>query len=302
MTKDEGLPLPPRPTPPKPSIPRAVGVPEGMVRDHFTLTSGILATRGERWRDEINRAQRESEFDLRGVTDSGPTALDRLQSRGELLAEGLIESKPLQALEAGLGLMSPISALTEAYQVAKIDAMQEQFIKDYGPVLKEMARHMGMVARRLQDLSDLADENKVKFRDPEIDRIMQEKRTKGDATMRRIDERLRAAKTPEEREKLQALKGDLTKWMTDRDARVAKDEVEVREIDIRGSVLAKELAYQASRMGKAAVMAQNAVGGINADPRLDYVIHTRPETALLAAGIRQHLLNSRADVEAIRQP
>lgn len=294
MADDEGLPPPSVPGPRPAGPTRVEGVPEGLVKDSLGMTRDAMAPKIERWRGELNQAERAADFKFKAISgDGGASPVERLRLKGERLLTGTT----LEAGEEALSFLgSPISFLTHDYQANKIDAMQEQFMKNYGPTLQAMSQDMGRIKRGLDQLSEIAAEA-LSLDGGEAQKIMEKKKVLGDRTMRNIDDRLRRAKTPEGREKLEAMKKDLSGWMADRDARVKREQPEVDEMSVRAQVLKTEGMLQSSRLAKAADLAEKAIGRRHTDPRLDYIEQTRPGVAIFAAGLRTHLLGARADIE-----
>jgi hypothetical protein len=293
MPEDEGLPLPPPPRRPiRP--PRAEGVPKGFIKEDLGRTLEEIRSKGEKWRS-LETVKLESSY-------KGGSTLERLRSKSEQLSEAFQKGDWLETIDlVGSRFLDPISWSSDKTQAAKYNALLDTFMKAHAPTLRAMSQNMREISRSLDGIAELADNAKVRLHAKEAREVLDKKRSMGDGMLERLDERIKNSKDPAEREKLAASRADLAGWIKERDERIKQEQAEIEELDIRTSVLAKELGLNGSRMAKAAASAEQLTGVLK-NGVTDHTAHATPEAALFAASLRNVLIRGRAGIFDTLEP
>jgi hypothetical protein len=213
----------------------------------------------------------------------GPDALQRVTTYGEKLFGGT----PLEAAKSALSFLTqPVRTVTHDYQAAKMDRLQDEFLAANKSTIADLNDSMGTIENRTLRLTYLADDAaKTAGKSVLANQLVEKKATLGNELADQIDDALNGA-SPEDAEKLNALKNDLNSWMKDRDTRVEPERKETKELAQRSEALKKNLYLQRDALDQVSATSHDIRNGA----------HTRPQTVAYAAAVRNLLVAGRSGI------
>lgn len=279
----------------------------GTTRDSLYWMRSGAELRTAPWGDAVEmRAQVGGDPTFVPFRGTGADAFGDVQSELERIMFGdTVDTGILRALGGGMfaTLTSPISTVTDHYQVARIRELQQEFFKNNADVLVELSDKMGTAKRLMRELAEMMGSARLEAR--KLADLMERKRRVGNATLEKIDESLARRTDPAERARLQGLKDEMTSWMTQRDARIAAEQAEVQDLNGRLNGLDAEMYRQLGRMEKAAHSESprtDTSGRGTADFKVIGTTHTQPDAIVHAASLKDLLLNSKVGFDQYIAP
>ncbi|HMK11677.1 MAG TPA: hypothetical protein VK461_08860 [Acidimicrobiales bacterium] len=252
---DEGL-APPSPPPRRPpSIPRDPGVSKGIVKDSLKWTKEATASAGG--------TRRGGSSDAPSFVQAGADPLKPISPEFEKVFTG----SPLAAAWAMLNsIQNPVTWATDTYQTYKNDAAQKAFIDQYGPTLDRMASDLKSVTLRLNDLAQQLRDAVPKLDTSKAEGIYGQKHHVGERALADIDSAYEGA-SPEDRNRLDNMKAELTAWMKDRDARLAAEQTDMRDLAASIGSAQREARLQSERIDKLTDQVMSASMGKQLSPQ-----------------------------------
>lgn len=249
MPEDDGLPLPPtRPLRPA-SVPREPDLAPGTVQNSLESTLRTSAETTGRWGNALaTKARVPGDPTFIPFGGSGGSALQPVESlfehtAGDASLGGFLKGW-LDAIETGT--QHPVTAITDQVMVAKIRELQEKFLKDHADTLLELSRDLGRAKNQMQQLADIL--KQTNFDASKVFDIMGEKARLGNHEFFQIRGALNRASTPEDRQKLQTLQDDLSRWMEERDARLQGEMPEIKSLGSLVGRVSAQVSKQADAM------------------------------------------------------
>lgn len=298
MADDEGLTPPPMPERKPAAAPPPDLIP-GTVKQSLDLTIDASSEATKKWSKALDTAARVGgEPEFVPFKERGADVLKPVESMFEEAVGG---DPSLAGMFKGVGkgiltgIGSPITAITDEYQARKIRVLQEEFMKKHDGTLRALNNHLSNAKREMRLLGNFLE--KARLDPSKLDRIMNQKKEAGDRLHRQILDSLENAKSPEERQKLEAIKQDLEKWQGERDQRLKKEQPDVDLLKDRVTKMNEQIAKQADAMYTAGA-SEGPSTMVSADTpgkpsRVLETTHTRPDAVLHVTSLNQFLLNSR---------
>jgi hypothetical protein len=299
--ESDGLPPPPR-TNLEPSDYQSMpDLRPGTTKDSLYWVRSGAELRTGPWRDAVEmRAQVGGDPTFVPFRGTGADAFGDVQSQlervmfGDTVDTGY--SGILRALGGGMfaTLTSPISTVTDQYQVGRIRELQQEFFKNNADILVELSDKMDTAKRLMREIADMM--RPVGLDARKIADLVERKRRVGNATLEKINDTLIRTTDPTERKRLQGVKDEMTRWMAERNARIAAEKDEVRDLTGRLNGLDAELYRQQGQMEKAAHSESprtDTSGRGTADFKVIATTHTQPDAMVHAASLKDLLLNSK---------
>lgn len=293
-----GLPPARRPWTPPPE-PRAPDLQFGDVSDSLMRTADRGGEMTQPWAKALDTASR-SPNPPSFKPFIGPDA-DPLNRPDSMLDQAVGADPSMWGMLTGVGsgmltmLGHPISAFTDEYQVSKIRDLQEAFLKKHDYVLKQLSEEVGEAKLNMRRLADLMDEANIY--PSKLEQIMKDKRAAGERARQQIGDALAAAKTPEERRRLEAMKADMDAWAAERDQRLDLETPAYDLIHDKVDSLSRSIEGQRRMMRDAANSPgpSTVTGGQPGEPsHVLETTHTQPDAALHVASLHNFLLQTRA--------
>ncbi len=290
--------------------PMAADLPQGLVAESLGNTIAMSGGRIGWWTRALEtRAMDERAAEVIPFTDEGPDVLASVESLLESTVGGDASlTGTLKGLGGGLltTLDEPIAVTVDEYQAGKIKEMQAAFLRENADALIALDESLRAAKARMRELSKLLDTATVGSDWPEPDRILAQKSTVGDRTLRNIEHALRVTDDPRERARLEALRDEMTQWMGERDARIEAERPEVDELRERLSRLweqvleSKALMHDAEESGGPTTEVGRAHAG--AAPTVVKTTHHRPQAVAHVVSLRDVLLASRMGLARAMTP
>jgi hypothetical protein len=191
----------------------------------------------------------------------------------------------------------PVHAMNADGTSGKRDPMESIFAKRYAPIVDHMAGGMANISKDLHVLSVHCTRVAAQM-DPDAPRrLLYRMRNLGDTVLRQIEGRLALTDSRTERKRLQDLRDNMWKWMSDRDERIHDAQLAAEDLAIRADAIRMESLSQTKRLSQVADLANDASGPISADPH-EGLGHAKPEAAEFSALLRIFALIARTKIEA----
>ena len=292
-----GAPIPAPRDPPRP--PRGPDLALDTVRDSLLDTANKGAAATKKWEKMIDTAAAHQD----GAPSFKPfigNSADPTQAVESKL-ESVIGADPsMLGLLKGLGggmltmISHPVSSATDSYQVSKIRDLQAKFFKDHDGVLRDLSEDHGKAKIAMRALANLMDG--LPIEPSTLERIMREKRAAGDRVRRQIDAGLKGAKTPEEKQKLEAMKTDMDKWTAERDQRLKAEEPAYNMVRDKADASWNAISEQRHNMRSAADSPGPTTTTGGTPNHVLETTHTQPDAALHVASLHSFLLQARAQI------
>jgi hypothetical protein len=268
----------------------------GLVRRKFAQIRDALREDSSRWGDQLKKLPRGCDFDLRRT---GPQAslVDTLKKTGERLAVAV--SKPDDAaVPAGFSQLAASAAELRKRGAHAPGAEEDAFVRDNAAALHRMGADMAKAANGLKQLAELLAKSAAEFDPQSLNRILERKRDLGDATLRRIEDKIAMTRSRKDKKSLQEMRDEMRNWLMNRDARLENVQPLVDELYLRTAVLRNACLVQSRRLAKAAQMTAGAAGQADAAARLSHAQQSTREALEFSASLRALLLASHFDVAA----
>lgn len=273
----------------------------GAVGNLLAGTRSASEFRTARYQDSVTMRSEAGE-DISRVTtfnESGPNALGEVQS---LFEASVLGDHPdasmlslLRAVGGALltGTSSPVAAITDQYQVEKIRELQKEFLEANNDSLLKLSDYLSKAKKAMRDLAEMMAQSP--FDPSKLTGLLAKKRTAGNATLRDIDAALQRTTDPAERARLQGMRDDLTRWMTDRDARTAKEQAQVGDLAGRLQGLEAQMMRQRDVLEQAGL--SDGPRNLTSDGRVTETSHHRPDAAAHVASLQDMLLGSKVGID-----
>jgi len=211
------------------------------------------------WREQLGKLPRGSDFDSRGFR---LTAIDRLKRTGEKLAKAA-RGEDQVSLEAGLArLKAPLEALGKQ---GAPNSEEDAFLKQHASLDQRIATHMALAVSGLKQLADITVRGAADLDPHSVERILERKRDLGDATLRRIEDKIATTRSRKEKKRLQEMRDDMRNWLANRDARLESVQPVVDELALRVDVLRNACLVQSRRLARAAELTTRCFGPADRD-------------------------------------
>jgi len=208
------------------------------------------------WQEQLTKQPRGFEFDLRGSREG---VLAQLKRVSEGLAKSAASSDDA-ALQASLSHLAVPLELIAKRRSAPASPEEENFLKAHGPEVDRMGDDIASAARGLRQLADLAVRGAANLDPHSVSRILERKRDLGDATLRRIEDKIAVTRSRKDKKRLQEMRDDMRNWLANRDARLEGVQPIVDELALRTDVLRKACVVQSRRLARAAELTRRAAG------------------------------------------
>jgi hypothetical protein len=247
-----------------------------------------------RWEEQLAKLPRGLDFDLRG---SRAGVLDRLRKSSESLAKSVSSSHDA-ALQASLShLAVPLEAF-KAHGSAPAAPDADNFIKEHGDTLDRMGADIASAGHALRQLADLAVRGAADLDPHSVNRILERRRDLGDATLRRVEDKIATTRSRKDKKRLQDMRDDMRNWLANRDARLESVQPIVDELALRTDVLRMACVVQSRRLARAAEFTGRASGTRDSRGGLSQRAQTSREAMEFSACLRALLLAAHVDMTA----
>jgi hypothetical protein len=246
------------------------------------------------WHERLKKTPRGFDFDLRG---SRPNTLEKLKRTSEHLTNSVPNADDAKLQENLSHLAQPLEML-RAYRSAPASPEEEHFLTGYGPQLDAISRDLAVAARALRVLADVAVRAAADLDPHSVSRILERKRDLGDATLRRIEDKIATTRSRKEKKHFQEMRDDMRNWLANRDARLESVQPLVDELALRADALRKACLVQSRRLTRAAEMTARVAGNGNSGTNVSERTQMAREAMEFAACLRALLLAARVDATA----
>lgn len=221
-----------------------------------------------------------------------------LESFGRALGEGSVGDILKNVFKMGLNAFSIATGqgfgfIASNYQALKFNNALKQFepLGDLEPVVRQVDADLSGAADYTQRLADLA-RNFPGFDSSAIRELLHRKKYLGDGLAGRIDDAIAAAKTPEDRARLEALKKNVQDWTAKRDSTVKAEIKDYGDLDAKMAVTGHEAYNQKDSLEKASQIMQKAIsGGPIGSNGIGF--HLSPQALFFVGAMRQTLMGAR---------
>jgi hypothetical protein len=246
------------------------------------------------WEEHLAKLPRGLDFDLRG---NRAGVLDRLKKSSESLGKSVANSDDA-TLRASLSQLAvPLEALKlQRSAPAAHDA--DNFLKEHGDALDRMTAEIASAGHALRQLADLTVSGAAGLDPHSVNRILERRRDLGDATLRRIEDKIATTRSRKDKKRLQDMRDDMRNWLANRDARLESVQPIVDELALRTDVLRKACVVQSRRIARAAELTGRAFGAGQSGDGLSRRTQTAREAMEFSACLRALLLAAHVDVTA----
>jgi hypothetical protein len=249
------------------------------------------------WADESKKLPRGLDFDFRG---SRTSVLGTLKKALEGLSKCASGSDDTALQQSLTHLAGPVEMLKARRSEPSLPE-QERFIEAHGLELDRMSAHCAKAALALRELADLAVRGAAELDPHSVSRIVERKRDLGDATLRRIEDKIAVTRSRKDKKHLQEMRDDMRNWLSNRDARLDSVQPTVEELSLRTDALRRACLVQARRLARAAELTARA-GAEGNQRELSRRMQVAREALEFSASLRAFLLASRADATAPLAP
>jgi hypothetical protein len=246
------------------------------------------------WQEQLTKTPHGFDFDLRGAR---PNTLEKLKRTSEQLAKSVPNADEAKLQQDLSHLAAPLEIL-RAYRSAPVSPDEEHFLKGHGPQLEAMSGDLAGAARALRVLADVAVRAAADLDPHSVSRILERKRDLGDATLRRIEDKIATTRSRKEKKHFQEMRDDMRNWLANRDARLESVQPLVDELALRADVLRKACLVQSRRLARAAELTARVAGGGNSATNVSQRTQMAREAMEFAACLRAFVLAARADATA----
>ena len=246
------------------------------------------------WKEQSARAPRGMDFDLRNSLGGVLAGLKKCSDRLSNSLQGSDEA----ALQASLSCLSvPLESL-RLHRSSPASPEEESFAAAHGLELDRMNDHLANAGLKLRQLADLAVRGAANLDPHAVSRILERKRDVGDATLRRIEDKIAITRSRKDKKRLQEMRDDMRNWLANRDARLEAVQPIVDELGLRTDVLRKACIVQSRRLARASEMSERAAGAGGAAPDAARRMQMAREAIEFSASVRAFLLAARVDAMA----
>ncbi len=215
------------------------------------LTPGLLRRSLAKIREATRETVAPWEGQLAKLPRGRAATLARLKKASEDLAQSVADgdSAVLQASISHLAV--PLEAMGK-HRSAPSSSEEENLLSAHGPEVNRMHDEIASAARGLRQLADLAVRGAADLDPHSVSRILERKRDLGDATLRRIEDKIATTRSRKDKKRLQEMRDDMRNWLANRDARLESVQPVVDELALRTDVLRKTCMLQSKRLARAA--------------------------------------------------
>jgi hypothetical protein len=278
---------------------------ESTRRDVQALTPGLLRRSLARireaatahlapWKEQSVRVPKGMDFDLRNSAGGVLGGLKKSSDRLSKPAEGGDDA----ALQASLSHLSAPLETLRLHRSSPASPEEEAFAAAHGLRLDRMGDHLATAALKMHQLSDLAVRGAVSLDPKAVSRILERKRDVGDATLRRIEDKIAITRSRKDKKRLQEMRDEMRNWLANRDARLESVQPIVDELGLRTDALRRGCIMQSRRLARAAEMSGRAAGAGSAGNEAARRTQMAREAIEFSASLRAFLHAARADATA----
>jgi hypothetical protein len=239
---------------------------------------------------ELRVANRDAAAPGKPTTSAITEMHSELEDYGRALGEGSPGYILKNLFKMGLNAFNVATGqgfgfLASEYQALQFNSAWQKFETD--EYLRKLIRmvdgHLDGAKEFTRRLANLT------ARSPDFDAsgtrsLLHRKQYIGDGLGRRIDDALANAKTPEDRARLEKLKGDVHDWLGKRDSTVKAEFNDFNDLEVKMAVTGTETRAQSEALDKAADVMQKANG---------LALHTSPEALFFVGAMREALMGAR---------